>query len=472
MLVRHGFVYLVTRFVAGLMNFLTIILYTHLLVPQQYSRYTLLITGVGLISHLATGWLVEGIIRFCPASRQSENPIFGVIHFFRTRVLPIFLFVFLLSALFLSSKEWLVLVMFGLLILWFQSLQDISLSLLRAYLRPDLLMILVFVRSLVTLSVGWVTTYLGFGAVGASGAYLAGLVVAYVIYSTYWKDRETSTVDTRFMRQVFQYGIPLSLNTFLLQILQTADRFIIALILGEDSSGIYAAIYDITQQTLGLFVLSVSNASVPLVIAALQQGEEKKAQQYLRENISLTMTIFILVGVFFWKVAPLVGTYFIGSIYAENFALLIPFILFSLLLIGLRTHHFLIPIMVNKTTSQALISTAGAVVINILLNFSLIKNFGLLGAVFSAVVSASILLSITVVQSIKIMPSIHFIKDAACILACGLIYVAVVAALPSGQTWQTLMSGAIGGILFVAGILVLDVAGWRRGLWNRWGYRK
>lgn len=70
-----------------------------------------------------------------------------------------------------------------------------------------------------------------------------------------------------------------------------SDRFLIALFLDESAAGAYAAIYDLSQQTITLFLRATANASVPLIFKAALENEQKRLESYLRENLALLLTI-------------------------------------------------------------------------------------------------------------------------------------------------------------------------------------
>jgi O-antigen/teichoic acid export membrane protein len=464
MLIKHGIVYLLTRFGAGMLNFATILLYTHLLTPDQYGRYALLIAGTGLVSNVATGWLGEGILRF--SNSHSLLPaLLNTVRKLQAQVLLLATGLTILALFFVPSTEWRLLIGTGIGILWLQSTYDIRLNLFRAQLRPDWFLMAVLIRSVVVPIAGWSAISLGFGSLGAAVGYLTGLIVANGLPIDLL--RRASASSSELARQLWRYGAPLSLNSLLLQVVHSSDRFLIAFFLGEGAAGIYAAVYDITQQTLALFLRSTANASVPLIFKAAIQNEEEKLSHYLRENLALLLAIGVFGTVMFWSIVPAIMSRLVAAGYQENLSLLMPIIAAATLVVGLRTHHFMLPLMIKERTFQATFSASFATLTNIALNLWLIPRTGLLGAAAATLASYTFLLAITIVQSQKLIPAVKSRKDIASILICGALVALIMRVLPSGGEWQVLLNGLVGGILYFVGILMLDVAGWRFRLWRR-----
>jgi len=464
MLLKHGVLYLLTRFGAGILNFATILLYTRLLTPEQYGRYALLIAGVGLISGITTGWLGEGVLRF--AHSQSPLPIlFHTIRRLQVQILLITTGLAVLSLPFLPSVEWRILIATGIGILWLQSTHDLQLCLFRAHLQPDRFLKANFVRAIVAPIVGWCGISFGLGSLGAAIGYLGGLFAS-IIFVGNRQLRSAGTPSTSMACELWRYGAPLSLSYLSLHILHSSDRFLIALFLGEDAAGAYAAVYDLTAQTMALFLLSAANASAPLIFKAASEDNKERLYHLLRENLALLLTIGILGVVMWWKVAPVLVVRIIGSDYQDNLTLIALFVATATLVVDLRTHHFTIPLKINKVTPSLIVDTAFAALTNILLNLWFIPQAGIVGAAFATLVSYTVLLMIGVMLARRIAFVVMSWKDVAYILLCGVGVALFLSVLPSATEWQVLFNGLLGGIIYVAGILACNVAEWRYRLWR------
>jgi O-antigen/teichoic acid export membrane protein len=317
--------------------------------------------------------------------------------------------------------------------------------------------------------VGWGAISLGLGAVGAAIGYLAGLLASSVlIRSEQTPNRGTDLGSDEFRaRQLLEYGVPLSLNSLMLQVVHLSDRFLIALLLGESAAGVYAAAYDLTQQTIALFLRATANASVPLIFKAALENEQKRLASYLRENLALLLTIGVAGIALFWEVVPVLVFRLIGASYRESLPLLMPIVAAATVAVGLRTHHFLLPLMIKEKTVLAVPASFVAMLTNVLANLWLIPRIGLLGAALATLMGYAVLLVITGLQTRRLMPTIQSSTDVVSIFAVGVLFAMVLRALPAENEWQSLRNGLLGGILYLTGLFALNVAGWRENLW-RW----
>lgn len=463
MLIRHGVAYLLTRFGAGLINFITILLYTRLLTVEEYGRYALLIAGVGLVSGVSTVWLAEAALRFTNPQCVFPELICAI------RRLQVYVLLSLtgltISALpLVRSAEWQLLVGVGIGLLWLQSIYDIRLHLLRALLRPDVFALVVALRAMATLVVGWGAVSLGLGAFGAAIGHLMGLAVAILFPVPSLKG--AGSVSAELVHKIWRYGAPLSVSYLLAHILHTSDRFFIAFFCGEGAAGAYAAVYDMTAQTLALFLLSAANASTPLIFKAASENADAKMRELLRENLALLLTIGVIGVVMWWKVAPTLIARFIGLGYQENLALLAPIIAAATLITDLRTHHFVIPLKIKQFTSALVVDTFVAALGNILLNLWLIPRIGILGAAIATLISYTISLIIATTLACRKAFVVVSWRDVACIFLCGVGAASCLTTLPSTTAGQALLNGLFGGIIYAAGILALNIAGWRDRLWR------
>ena len=73
MLLRHTLYYLAARGLPGLINFAALSLYTRLLAPDEFGRYSLVVASVSLIHVFLFQWLQLVLGRFLPAHRDEPQ---------------------------------------------------------------------------------------------------------------------------------------------------------------------------------------------------------------------------------------------------------------------------------------------------------------------------------------------------------------------------------------------------------------
>jgi O-antigen/teichoic acid export membrane protein len=70
---------------------------------------------------------------------------------------------------------------------------------------------------------------------------------------------------------IFRYGVPVALALALNIALDAGDRFLIALFLGPEAVGVYAAGYGIADKTVGLLCIWAAAAGAPMMMAAWER---------------------------------------------------------------------------------------------------------------------------------------------------------------------------------------------------------
>ena len=465
MLIKHGSIYLLTRVIAGAINFSTIILYTHLLAPEEYGKYTLIIVTIGIINNIVTGSLCEGIVRFYPNYQSNPNRLFALTN---TILLSSWILFAILSALvvLVLDKQWSYLVGLAILIFWFQSQSDVNLHILRIRLLPKVFVIISIFRAMSIFAIGGLCVWLGWGASGALIGYLTGVVISSLIGSRGNCLRiDFGALCTPNAYKLYVYTVPILINSLLMMLISFSDRFVINKMLGTAQVGIYSATCDITQQTLGVFLYAISNATTPLVLNAAHHNDMRSLSQYMRENFALIVSVGTCAVVLFWKFIPNLMVYVVGQSYHSNISTLMPLVACAALLYSLRTHHFALPLAIAYQSRRLIYGATMGLLINLPLNFLLISRFGLVGAGIAAVATQIVVLAITYVQSRLLMPTVEK-SDLVRILMSGLLLTGLLH-IPVPPDWVAQLirlTVSVGVYLLALGIM--NVAGWRQRLWR------
>ena len=72
-LIRHVFSYVPARLIPGLLNFLSLALYTRWLSAEAYGRYAFVLALVGLVQVVAFWWLRLGLLRFFQSAQRVQR---------------------------------------------------------------------------------------------------------------------------------------------------------------------------------------------------------------------------------------------------------------------------------------------------------------------------------------------------------------------------------------------------------------
>lgn len=189
-----------------------------------------------------------------------------------------------------------------------------------------------------------------------------------------------------------RYGLPLTALFALSFVVSSSDRFLIAWFLGEGQAGIYAAAYDLGQQSLTLMMSAVNLAAHPLAVRALEQRSDGACRLQLKRNGTLLLAIAMPSAAGMAVLAPNISSVMLGAEFREDAARIIPWIALAILLSGMRAFHFDLAFQLGRQTIGQVWVVGAAAVLNIILNLWWIPAFGLMGAAYAT--AAAYLLAI------------------------------------------------------------------------------
>jgi O-antigen/teichoic acid export membrane protein len=406
MLLRHSFSYLFARGLPGVINLLAMALYTRLLSPDDYGRYALVIAGVGLANVTLFQWLRLGMLRFLPAYEKRQEVFLSTIVAGYIGLIVVSGLVGVITLVFTSDSVLRGLVILGIILLWIQAFFEINLELVRIQLKPGRYGLISTVKTTVALGIGGLLAFWGFGAWGLLIGLMAGMLISIFIQTGSWKRVRFHFIDNRIFRELLVYGLPLSATFILGFVVSSSDRFLLGLFLGADATGMYAAGYDITKQTLGILMVIVNLAAYPLAIRALEQNGKEAARQQLSHNITLLLIIALPCTAGFVLLAPNIVLVFLGQTFRNTAVILIPWVALGSLLAGIKAYYFDLSFQLGRHTIGQVWVTLAAAIVNVVLNLWWIPRFGIIGAAYStaAAYAISLFLSYILGRSIFALP--------------------------------------------------------------------
>ncbi|MGI9952914.1 oligosaccharide flippase family protein [Moorellaceae bacterium AZ2] len=382
MLLRHSAIYLLARGLPGAINFLAIAIYTRLLSPENYGRYALVIAGVGFFNVVFFGWLGLSLARFLPAHLGNPQRLLSAIF---TAFVALALFtggVGILLAWFWPDPTWRALIAIAVPLLWAQAWFEINLELARSKLAPVRYGFLSMVKAATALGLGTFLVLWGVGVYGPLLGFLAGMLLAGVGLSL----REWEGVYFgRFMelRVLLSYGLPLTAAFLLNFVVNTSDRFLIAWLVSEAAAGVYAAGYDLAQQSIGVIMAVINLAAYPLVVRTLEARGKEAAFTQLRRNASLFVSVAVPAATGFAVLSPNIAHVLLGANYREPATAIMPWIAAAILISGLRSHYLDLSFQLARRTSAQVLVLGVAALVNLGLNLLWIPALGILGAAYA-----------------------------------------------------------------------------------------
>lgn len=412
---KHSALYVFARGVPGLINLLALSLYTRLLNADDYGRYILVITGVGLLNLSLFNWLKLGILRFLPVHKDHPTTLLSAVAAGFLIVVAVTGLGGVLVAMVWPNMQLREYLFWGLGLLWTQAWLNNNLEIASAQLNPVLYGNLSCFRSLLGLGLGGGLAWIGWGAEGLLlGLILANMLSSAWLWRRHWKGTQPYRPDRSVFRDILFYGLPLSATASLAFILSSSDRFMIDFLLGEEQVGLYAAGYDLAHHVLTVICMTIGLAATPLAINAMERGGCGAAQSQFIENGQMFLAVTIPAAVGLFIVAEGAINLFIGQEFREAAYQVFPLIVVGTFLQGVKFYYLDCAFFLHKNTGKLMVTVFPAAVLNIVLNFLWLPEFGYIGAAWSTVLSYGLAFLFTffyTISTLKMpMPWIELMK--------------------------------------------------------------
>lgn len=462
MLLRHSAMYLVATGVPGLVNFLAIAIYTRLLSAEEYGRYALVIAGVGLFNAVFFQWLKLALLRFLPAHRDDPTPLLSAILTGFSGMILLTGALGLLAGSLWPDPTWRSLLLVALPVLWAQAWFELNLEVARSQLQPGRYGLMSSVKAVSALFLGALAVLWGLGAKGP----LLGLLVGFLVASLLWGRSRWKGVAPKIsisrLKPILAYGVPLTANFALAFVVSSSDRFLIAWFLGEGAAGVYAASYDLAQQSLTLLMTVVNLAAYPLAVRALEVRGELAAKQQLMENGELLLAVALPCAVGLATLAPGIAVVFLDTEFQQEAPHLILLVAMAALLSGIRAYHFDLAFQLGRRTLSQVWVMGGAALLNVLLNLWWIPAFGLLGAAWATVVAyaAALLMSAYLGRRIFAVP-VNW-RSVGKVTFATAVMLPILLVGRTSENWFAWVGAGMGAaVVYGVWLLLLDVGGLR-----------
>jgi len=383
-LIQHSVIYFFSRALPGLVNLIALAVYTHLLGPDEYGRYALVIYGVGLANTLLYWWLRLGLIRFAPRFADNKEIFLATLlrGFFLVGGVSILIAV--ASIVLIADPQLRAIIAFSTLLLIVSAWFDLNLELIRSRLSPIYFGTLSLVRALLALLVGGALAWVGFSVWGL----LIGVFVSVLLPGLWetlkaWRNINIRDVDYGFLRELFIYGLPL-IGVFGMEyVVSSSDRFMLGWMIDTAATGTYSAAYDLTNQSLTLSMSIVYLAGYPLIVKTLETEGEQAVRRLLTRYLGIFLAIGLPATIIVSFLSRGISGTLLGSQFHEDAFSLMPWVAVATLFACLKTYYFDIAFQLSRRTSRQFLVIAFPALLNVLLNLWWIPRMGVMGAAYA-----------------------------------------------------------------------------------------
>lgn len=366
------------------LSFITLPLFTRLLTQEQYGQYTIYTSWSGMLSivltlNLAYGSFSTAMVKFEDRRDEYISSVQGICLLLSAVFLVIYLpFSKMWNQLFELPTPLILVMMLDILgstaiLLWsgkkrfeYQYKSVVFQTLLYAVLAPCVALILVLN-----------TEEKGYARIAGYAATTI-LIGGYLFILNAYRGKKL--FNREFWNYAFRFNLPLLAYYASQTVFNQSDRIMISHMCGTDKAAVYGVAHNLAL--ILTFVLNaINNSYVPWAYGKIKAGQGKDNQK-IASGIAVLMSILLLAIIWF---APEIILIMAGKQYLEAVWVVAP-VAMSLLLL------FYAQLFINvefyyEEKKQLVFASIGAAVVNIILNYALILQFGYVAAGYTTLFS-------------------------------------------------------------------------------------
>ena len=400
--------YSLTKVLPGIVGLFSVILIIKIIGTEEYGKYSILYSFVLTLTAFSGGWLNQALLRYYPGNNYNKiienQAIFGLLISVVFGIL-ILLGIYIIKGniLFQYTNIFLVTFFFIAVLLY-----QFQISVYRSQIRPNMVVIVSSIQSILSLSMPLFFIYF-FGSevkyiiLGLAIAYLAPTIKNLFLKTfSIQKLFQYKEISNPLLFELFKFGWPLSIWLTISLSLQFFDRFFINYYFDNNLTGIFAGFYDLVVRTYSILIFPITMAVHPRMMSLWNKSIYSDAISILKIamliQFSIFSCIFIIANLFFEQISYILLWIF-SDLNPEYFHLLIP------LLIGGFIWQFALlihkPIELNKNTYLMLISIVIALIVNLFGNIVFLPKYGLIATAYTFIFSGTVYIISSMIISIS-----------------------------------------------------------------------
>lgn len=466
MIWRRLFGYFPASLAGGLANFGAVYALTRLLSPADYGFYALALTTLGIVYTLSITWAEAAAYRFAgvaqtePARANHIRTIMGLL------AASAALAIALMSAAILIAADPVMrmALIAAMTTMVLAPLVNAAQEMNRAQQRVVRYSTLRVIQDLGALAIG---TFLAWRTGLGPAAPFVGLasvlaLLAVIEGSRLWRESHGGRFDRTRVKPYLVYGVPVALALSLNIALDAGDRFLIALFLGPEAVGIYAAGYGIADKTAGLLCIWAAAAGGPMMMAAWEREGLEAIREVSAQVARALMLIAAPAAAGLALVAQPLTEVMIGEEMRMQAAEIIPWIALSGLINGFVLHYVSEAFQLSRRTALRAGLMVVPAVANVAINIVLLPWIGLMGAVYSTVACYGLALLLLALVSRRLAPLawpwMDFLRIAG---ACAAMAITVRLMPDLGGVAELSLKACTGAVVYVLAALAFNAAGAR-----------
>lgn len=395
-LFKNSIIYAIANIGSKLLTFLLVPFYTYVLSTSEYGTIDMIMTTTALFLPIITLSIYDATLRFTVNTKiENERS-----YIFSSSLILVILgnIIFLLFYPIMNKigmfQEYLYLFY---IVIFLQGIYSVISQFIRAIGNVKTFAISGIISTFIMLVLN--ILLLAKFRMGIRG-YLYSIIISNIITiffmitsSKVWIYFKVSYWDREIVKKMLIFSIPLIPNTLMWWIMNVSDRYVIAMFMGESSIGIYAIANKIPS------ILNLLNTIFfqAWQISAIEEDNSEYKSQFYTNIFSIYSSIMLISASFILVFIKPVVTNLLSTSFSEVWRY-VPFLLLASVFSSFSTFLGANYIAMKKTKNVFITSVYGGL-INILLNFVLIKQFGLNGTTFATMMSFFVVWILRVVDT-------------------------------------------------------------------------
>lgn len=347
----------------------------------------LCLAAAALVNALFFQWIHLVVVRFSHAAPDIELFLSQIMIVFSATICLILIVMGIGSTVIPHSSIFFLVFMLSLS----QSLFDLSLFISSAQFKIRIYGLMSMLKVALSLSLGTVVGLAGFGGEMLVLSLVAANIIGALAFAPYiWARVSLSPPPWIILKDWAAYGFAAAVTFGLNWVLVFADRIMIGYFLSTAEVAIYGVVADITIQSLGVALMVVTTAAVPLIVRAFETEGSSAARSQLSVLADVVLSIAMVAAVLFLLLHRPIVDAVLGPEYRDGAYALMPIIALAGLINGVKVHVVECALQVAKRVKHTAAIGACVAMVNVVLNAFLIKEYGVNGAAWATVASLAL----------------------------------------------------------------------------------
>lgn len=386
---KDSLIYFISGFLSRGLSFILIPLYTHVLEPADFGSLDLFMAFASIVNVTIALEVSQGVARFFGAETDPDKKIAytSSAFWFTFGCYSIFCLLMIaaspLVATFIMGQAGFELEFkIGVIYVWSNGLFYLIQNQFRWELRSKEYAVVSFMMAFVTALVSiWLTYFENLGLVGLLTGMLVGCVSATLLGCWWLRANIRVRFDLMRLKEMLSFSAPLVFSGIAVWLGFYIDRIMINYLLSIDEVGLYGIGYRLAS-IAGLVMLGFRSALVPIIYAHYQKSDTpRQIEQIFRSFLCCAMVIFLILTLFSKEILELIaGPAFYGG--SSVVVFLVPAVFFG------NMYIFSPGIGIAKKTYLIVWINVGGGLLNVLLNWLLIPELGMVGASVATMLSS------------------------------------------------------------------------------------